>query len=88
MGKYVGMVDLMGTVEIDERGRITIPKEERERLGLKPGEKLIIIERDGELIIRKAITPDDLIKNLKGCIKKEEGQLNPLELKDIWEGKQ
>ncbi len=76
----------MGTVEIDERGRITIPKEERERLGLKPGEKLMIIEKDGELIIRKIITPDDFINNLKGCITKEEGQFDPLELKEIWEG--
>lgn len=76
----------MGTVEIDERGRITIPKEERERLGLKPGEKLMIIEKDGELIIRKVITPDDFINNLKGCITKEEGQFDPLELKEIWEG--
>ncbi|TFG10020.1 AbrB/MazE/SpoVT family DNA-binding domain-containing protein [Candidatus Heimdallarchaeota archaeon] len=76
----------MGTVEIDERGRITIPKEERERLGLKPGEKLMIIEKDGELIIRKIITSDDFINNLKGCITKEEGQFDPLELKEIWEG--
>lgn len=69
---------------MDERGRITIPKEERERLGLKPGEKLKVIERDGELIIRKIISPDIFIKELKGCIKNEEGQIDPLDIKKIW----
>lgn len=35
MGNVGGMGDLLGIVEIDDRGRITIPKEERERLGLE-----------------------------------------------------
>lgn len=42
----------MSTVEIDNRGRITIPKEERERLGLTPGKKALIREKDGVLIIK------------------------------------
>jgi AbrB family looped-hinge helix DNA binding protein len=45
MGCIGGMGIQMGTVEIDDRGRITIPKQERDRLGLKPGEKVVIREK-------------------------------------------
>ncbi|MFQ5981476.1 MAG: AbrB/MazE/SpoVT family DNA-binding domain-containing protein [Candidatus Heimdallarchaeota archaeon] len=75
----------MGIVEIDDRGRITIPKGERDRLGLKPGEKVAIREKNGELIIKKLVTNQDFIKNLKGCITIPDDREDPLELKKIWE---
>lgn len=39
----------MGTVEIDDRGRITIPKELRNRLQLDPGDELAVELTDGEI---------------------------------------
>lgn len=39
----------MGTVEIDDRGRITIPKELRDRLQLGPGDDLVVEIQDGEI---------------------------------------
>ena len=40
-------------VEIEERGRILIPKEIRKYLGLKAGEKLVFIKSQNELVIRR-----------------------------------
>lgn len=38
----------MGTVEVDGRGRVTIPKELRERLKLAPGDELeVAVDEDG-----------------------------------------
>jgi len=78
------MGNKMGIVEIDDRGRITIPKEERERLGLTPGQKAIIREKDGALIIKRFISSEKFISELKACITVEAHEINPLELKSIW----
>ena len=80
----MGLGIAMGIVEIDNRGRITIPKEERERLGLTPGKKVLIREKDGFLIIKRFISPKKFISELKGCITVEEHHINPLKLKEIW----
>lgn len=40
------------TVEVDDRGRITIPVALRDRLGILPGEELEIEIEDGRLIVR------------------------------------
>lgn len=74
----------MGIIEIDNRGRLTIPKEERERLGLTPGIKVLIREKDGALIIRRFISPDKFISELKGCINSKEHKIDPVKLKKMW----
>ncbi|ERH08251.1 MAG: looped-hinge helix DNA binding domain, AbrB family [Halonotius sp. J07HN4] len=38
--------------KIGERGQITIPKELRERHGLKSGEEIAIIETDDEIVLK------------------------------------
>ena len=80
----MGLGITMGIIEIDNRGRITIPKEERERLGLTPGKKVLIREKDGSLIIKRFISPERFISELKGCITVEDHQIDPLRLKEIW----
>ena len=39
----------MHTVKVSPKFQIVIPKQLRERLKLKPGQKLLIYERDGSL---------------------------------------
>ncbi|MCF7890183.1 AbrB/MazE/SpoVT family DNA-binding domain-containing protein [Candidatus Bipolaricaulota bacterium] len=41
------------TATLTSKGQITIPKEIREKLELKKGDKLALIERDGNVILRK-----------------------------------
>ncbi|WP_231185488.1 AbrB/MazE/SpoVT family DNA-binding domain-containing protein [Haladaptatus sp. DYF46] len=39
----------MGEVEMDGRGRITIPKEVRKRLGMRPGDTFEFTTDDGDI---------------------------------------
>jgi AbrB family looped-hinge helix DNA binding protein len=72
----------MGELIIDERGRIVIPKEIRERLDLKPNQKLTIHLREREIILKPTVNSERFIAELKGCI--SGSRIKPLELKEIW----
>ena len=39
-------------IRVSSRGRITIPAQERRRLGIRPNSQVEIIPRDGEIVIR------------------------------------
>jgi len=41
------------TATLTSKGQITIPKEIREKLDLKKGDKLVLVEKDGNVILRK-----------------------------------
>ncbi len=45
----------MGKAKLDERGRILIPLEERQKLGLKIGTEVELISDDGVLILKPII---------------------------------
>ncbi len=47
---------------IDDAGRVVIPKELRERLGLRRGRPIEIRERDGRIEIEPATTPMSLVR--------------------------
>jgi antitoxin PrlF len=52
---------------VSERGRVTIPKQLRDRLGIKPGQVLDFEERRGELVARKTTT-ESRVSSLRGVI--------------------
>ena len=83
MGIFVGVGNIMGTSELDDRGRVTIPKDIRDKVGLKSGDKLLITANKDRVTIEKAINLEKFIRELKGCISVR-GDLDPLELKEIW----
>ena len=47
------MEKLESIVKVSRKGQIVIPKEVREKLGIKSGGKLAVIVRDDEIILRK-----------------------------------
>jgi AbrB family looped-hinge helix DNA binding protein len=49
----------MGRTKLDERGRILIPLEERQKLGLKTGTEIELVSNDGILIL-KPIIPEPM----------------------------
>lgn len=41
----------MAEVTVSSKNQIVIPREVREKLGVKPGDKLIVVVHDGEVIV-------------------------------------
>ena len=79
MGDKVGKI---GITEFEEKGRILIPKQIREELMLKPGQKVLVEAKDQELIIKPSKNIDKFISELSGCVKRS--KIKPLEIKKIW----
>ncbi len=77
--------------KVDHRGRITIPSEIRNILGIKPEQEVIVEQRDDEMVISKPIEPEEFIEEARGvqeAIKtsKVRGE-DPLKVKEIWGSK-
>lgn len=45
---------------ISEKGQITVPKALRDRLGIRPGDRLEFIEEQGHIVVSKASTSDPI----------------------------
>jgi len=71
----------MVEVSVDDRGRILVPKDLRDKLGIRGGERLSVDERDGEVVLRPVESKESL-KELKGVV--EDSEVSPDEVKDIW----
>lgn len=40
-------------IKVSSKGQIVIPREIREKLGVTGGEKLLVLTRDGDILLRK-----------------------------------
>jgi AbrB family looped-hinge helix DNA binding protein len=63
---------------IDAAGRVVIPKQLRERLGLRRGRVVDIRERDGRIEIEPASTPMSLVRRAGGSTAVPKEKLPPL----------
>jgi len=64
-------------LSVDERGQMVLPKDVRERAGIRPGDKLALIswERDGEvccLALMKAGSLGGMVKSVLGPLMGEQ----------------
>jgi len=59
--------------KVTSKGQVTIPKKVRERLGVHPGEDVGFEEKEGVVVITKAVTKSPFDKWV-GKLKKLEGQ--------------
>jgi antitoxin PrlF len=41
-------------IKVSSKGQIVIPREVRKKLGVKGGEKLLVLTRGGDILLRKA----------------------------------
>jgi len=55
----------MGIVKLSPKFQVVIPRDVREKLDLKPGQKIVVIEKDGVL----HLIPQKPIKEMKGFVK-------------------
>jgi len=55
----------MGIVTISSKYQVVIPQDVREKMKLKPGQKIIVVEKDGVV----HLIPEKPIKELRGFVK-------------------
>ena len=48
----------LSTTQLSSKGQVVIPEEIRERLGLKPGSRFVVVAERGVVIFKTIDTPD------------------------------
>lgn len=71
----------MARTKMEERGRVLIPKEIRDQLGLHGGQELRV-EVDGEGIRITKTGGEERLRQVKGCV--SDPDADPMEAKRIW----
>ncbi len=62
----------MEEIKLTSKGQVTLPKKVRKSLGVAQGDKLVLIERDGEWVIKPKIkNPMKRLMEIREEIKKE-----------------
>jgi len=59
------------TKKIDKKGRLTLPKELRESLGLEPGQEVRLSVEGGGVIVRPKVSREEFVGEMVGCINEE-----------------
>ena len=72
-------------VTVDNKGRVLIPKEARDKVGLQAGGKARLKIEQERIIIMPPISPEEFIREMEGCIREGAPTLDPLDLKKMWE---
>jgi AbrB family looped-hinge helix DNA binding protein len=56
------MTNLEGakTVRVGPKGQVVVPKKIRDKLGIEPGDEMVVSEQDGEVRVRKHLTLQEL----------------------------
>lgn len=62
----------MATSRMSTKGQLVVPKEIRDHLGLRPGDRIdFVIQEDGEVVLRPAVLD---VHDLKGILKRKGGK--------------
>lgn len=67
---------------VDSKGRIVLPQEVRERLGITPGSEVEISEEDGRAVVEPEDDPEEIIERMERLVEEtapEEGETAPLD---------
>jgi len=72
----------MVRTKMEQRGRVLIPKEIREKLGLHGGQELRV-ELDGEEIRITKTGGEERLRKVKGCL--SDPDADPMDVKNIWQ---
>ncbi len=54
----------MPVTKVDEKGRILLPKEIRDRMNIKPGEEFLVADIDRDAVILKRIDVKKMLEDL------------------------
>ncbi|WP_135820886.1 AbrB/MazE/SpoVT family DNA-binding domain-containing protein [Halostella litorea] len=67
--------------KVDSKGRIVLPQEVRERLGITPGTEVAIHEEDGKAVVEPEDDPDEILERMEQLVEEtasERGETTPL----------
>ncbi|MBI4163690.1 MAG: AbrB/MazE/SpoVT family DNA-binding domain-containing protein [Candidatus Aenigmarchaeota archaeon] len=76
---------MIEVINVSSRGQIVIPEKMREELGIREGTRLVLIEKEGGLLIKKE---EEVTKQLQDEKRKEDigwMLLAQKSLEDIWD---
>jgi AbrB family looped-hinge helix DNA binding protein len=68
-------------VTVDSKGRIVLPKDVRERLGISPGTEVDVHEEDGRAVVEPEDDPDEILERMERLVEEaspERGETTPL----------
>jgi AbrB family looped-hinge helix DNA binding protein len=68
--------------KVDSKGRIVLPQEVRERLGITPGSEVEIREEDGKAVVEPEDDPERIIERMEHLIAETspaDGETRPLD---------
>jgi AbrB family looped-hinge helix DNA binding protein len=51
--------------KVGERGQVTLPKELREKLGIRGGDEVLVHEEDGKITIEKPVSREELAEGYR-----------------------
>lgn len=57
------------TYKVGAKGQVVLPKELRERHGIRPGDEVVFDDADGEIRIRRAKTKAQILEELRGSLR-------------------
>lgn len=60
-------------IKLSSKGQIVIPREIRKKLGMKGGEKLLVLTCDGDILLRKTqeMSMEDIIRKIGKTVREE-----------------
>lgn len=75
---------MIEVINVSSRGQIVIPEKTRKRFGIKTGSKLILLEKENTIFLKKE---EDVARQLEAENKESIGWLTIAErsLKEIWD---
>ena len=68
--------------KVDSKGRIVLPQEVRERLGITPGTEVEVNEEDGKAVVEPEDNPEQILERLETLVAEmssERGETPPLD---------
>ena len=77
---------MVRTRTVGKKGQVTIPKEIRDKFGLKEGEKVIFEVKGDEIVMKPEKSGKDYVEELTSIVKKKLEAPEPAELKRLYHG--
>jgi AbrB family looped-hinge helix DNA binding protein len=74
------MEKIEDVAKVSSKGQIVIPKEIREKMGISPGEKVIVMTRNEEIILKKTrkLSLEEISERIEKIARKEKVDIDKL----------